>query len=128
MKLNKLFSIIFVFTLSTGLFAQSVEFTKYNFPNNKDQLSTALDHIKKGDKLSAEGPGMYKLAVTEYLKANKFNSNNALLNYKIGKCYLYENDKSEAITYLEKAYSLDQRISLSMTYNDVNWLMAYFEP
>jgi outer membrane protein OmpA-like peptidoglycan-associated protein/tetratricopeptide (TPR) repeat protein len=124
MKPNILFSIIFVLALSNGLFAQSVEFTKYNFPNNKDQLSDALSYIKKGDKLSAQGPGMYKIAITEYLKAHKFNPNNALLNYKIGKCYLYDNDKSEAITYLEKARKLDPRISLDMTYNDVNWLLA----
>lgn len=104
--------------------AQSIEFTKYNFPNNKDQLSTALDQIKTGDKLYDQGPGMYKLAIAEYLKANKFNPNNSLLNYKIGRCYLFDNDKAEAIKYLEEAYKIDNRISLSIEYNDVNWLLA----
>ncbi len=105
-------------------FSQSVGFTKYNFPNNRDALSNAMVNIKDGDKLYDDGPGMYHLAIDEYLKANKFNPDNALLNYKIGRCYLYNNDKSEAIKYLEKAISLDARISLDMEYNDVNYLLA----
>ena len=124
MKINILVSIILLIVGFNTANAQSTEFTKYNFPNNKDQLSTALDQIKTGDKLYNQGPGMYKLAIAEYLKANKFNPNNSLLNYKIGRCYLYDNDKTEAIKYLEKAYEIDQRISLNIEYNDVNWLMA----
>ena len=45
------------------------------------------------------------LAIDSYLKADKFNPDNALLNYKIGRCYLDQNDKTEAINYLEKAYN-----------------------
>jgi len=124
MKINIIVSIIFLVVGFQAAKAQSIEFTKYNFPNNKDQLSTALDQIRRGDKHFDQGPGMYKLAIAEYLKANKFNPKNSLLNYKIGRCYLYQNDKTEAIKYLEKAYEIDQRISLSIEYNDVNWLMA----
>ncbi|MEZ5083181.1 MAG: hypothetical protein R2750_07005 [Bacteroidales bacterium] len=112
------------FFLHQGLDAQNVEFNKYNFPNNKDQLSQAMSDIKSGDKLYDEGPGVYDLAIDEYLKANKFNPDNALLNYKIGRCYLPQNDKSQAIKYFEKAISLDKRISLDMSYNDVNWMLA----
>ena len=105
-------------------FSQSVEFTKYNFPNNKDALSNAIANIKSGDRFYDKGPGVYRLAIDEYLKANKFNPDNALLNYKIGRCYLNYNDKSDAIKYLEKAINLDARISLDMEYNDVNYLLA----
>jgi len=105
-------------------FSQSVGFTKYNFPNNRDELSGAMSHIKSGDKYYDDGPGMYRLAIDEYLKANKFNPDNAMLNYKIGRCYLYNNDKSDAIKYFEKAINLDARISLDMEYNDVNYLLA----
>ncbi|MCD4732222.1 MAG: OmpA family protein [Bacteroidales bacterium] len=105
-------------------FSQSVGFTKYNFPNNRDELSSAMSQIKSGDKYFDDGPGMYRLAIDEYLKANKFNPDNAMLNYKIGRCYLHDNDKSEAIKYLEKAINLDARISLDMEYNDVNYLLA----
>ncbi|MCD4735724.1 MAG: OmpA family protein [Bacteroidales bacterium] len=110
--------------LVANLFAQSVEFTKYNFPNHKKELSDALGAIKDGDKFYDEGPGMFDIALDYYLKANKFNLNNSMLNYKIGRCYLDYNDKTEAIKYFEKAIELDKRISLDMKYNDVNYLIA----
>ena len=80
-----------------GAFSQSVGFTKYNFPNHKNELSEAIKYIKEGDKLYDQGPGMYTFAIEQYLKANKFNPDNALLNYKIGRCHLNDNDKSKAI-------------------------------
>ncbi len=107
-----------------GAAAQSVEFSKYNFPNHKEQLSNALDHIKSGDKYYEQGPGVYHLAITEYKKAYEFNPKNALLNYKIGRCYLNDNNKADAIQYFEQAIELDPRISLDMDYNDVNLLLA----
>jgi len=116
-----------IFLLMTGtnyLSGQSVGFTKFNFPNNRTELSSALSQINDGDKFYEKGPGMYHLAIDSYMKANKFNPDNALLNYKIGRCYLYDNDKTNAIKYLEKAYDLDPRISLDMEYNDVNYLLA----
>jgi outer membrane protein OmpA-like peptidoglycan-associated protein/tetratricopeptide (TPR) repeat protein len=101
-----------------------VEFNKYNFPAHKEQLSNALSEISAGDKFYDDGPGLYRLAIDHYMKANKFNSENSLLNYKIGRCYLNDNDKTEAIKYLEKAIKLDPRISLDMQYNDANFLLA----
>ncbi|MBE0654128.1 MAG: tetratricopeptide repeat protein, partial [Bacteroidales bacterium] len=114
---------IILFSVTTG-FAQSVEFTKYNFPTHKDELSGALRNIKEGDKFYEDGPGVYRLAIEQYKKAYDFNPNNALLNYKMGRCYLIDNDKSNAIKYLEKALDLDPRISLDMKYNDANLLLA----
>ncbi len=126
--MNKQFFTIVMFVLIglsiTRLSGQSVEFNKYNFPSHKDQLSKALENIKQGDKYYESGPGMYHLAIIQYLKANDFNPQNALLNYKIGRCYSYYNDKTDAIKYFEKAYEIDPRISLDMTYNDVNYLLA----
>ena len=124
---KKIFITGFIILMSVyfnGALAQSIEFTKYNFPNHREELSKALDNIKAGDKYYEKGPGIYRLAIEKYLKANKFNPNNALLNYKIGRCFLDDNDKYDAIKYLEKAYSLDPRISLDMKYNDANYLLA----
>jgi outer membrane protein OmpA-like peptidoglycan-associated protein len=124
---KQFFSIVLIFLTGisfTQLSGQSVEFNKYNFPDHKVQLSQALDNIKQGDRYYDNGPGMYHLAIIQYKKANEFNPKNALLNYKIGRCYLYDNDKSDAIKYFEKAYEIDPRISLDMTYNDVNYLLA----
>lgn len=125
MKIKYLLGILFLTTIiPIAAFSQSVGFSKYEFPNNKKELSEALDQIKVGDRLYEQGPGVYQLAILEYKKAWKFNPDNALLNYKIGRCHLVENDKSLAIQYLEKAISLDERISLDMTYNDVHFLLA----
>jgi len=117
-------SLLIIFSTFTTAGAQSVEFNKYNFPNHKEELSDALDQIKQGDKYYEQGPGVYHLAIVEYKKAEKFNPNNALLNYKIGRCYLNDNNKAEAINYLKKAIDIDPRISLDMKYNDVNLLLA----
>ncbi len=121
---KQIFIIVFSIFSISGLFGQTVEFNKYNFPNHKDQMSVALKNIKEGDKYYDNGPGTYHLAITEYLQANDFNPKNALLNYKIGRCYMYDNDKTNAIKYLEKAYEIDPRISLDMDYNNVNYLLA----
>ncbi len=124
---KSIFYISFIFLLLTeieSVSGQSVGFTKYNFPNNRQELSNALSQINQGDKYYKTGPGMYHLAIDSYMKAYKFNPDNALLNYKIGRCYLYDNDKTNAIKYLEKAYDLDPRISLDMEYNDINYLLA----
>jgi outer membrane protein OmpA-like peptidoglycan-associated protein len=126
--MNKSIAIItLVWLLGTGsinLFSQSIEFSKYHFPNNKNELSDALGYIKEGDKLYSQGPGVYPLAIDEYKKAHQFNPRNALLNYKLGRCYLIENDKSKAIGYFKKAIELDPNISLDLKYNDVNFLLA----
>lgn len=116
--------VLLFFVSILKLNAQSVEFTKFNFPNNKKQLSVALDEIKTGDKYYSQGPGVYLFAIEHYLKANEFNPNNAFLNYKIGRSYLNANDKANAIKYLEKAYSLDPKISHSLKNNNINYLLA----
>lgn len=124
MKKYTIFTIFTLFLAFKMAFNQSVEFNKYNFPTNKEGLSTALGYISAGDKYYQDGPGVYRLAIDNYLKADKFNPDNALLNYKLGRCYLDQNDKSEAIKYLEKAIKIDPRISPEMVYNDVNFLLA----
>lgn len=124
MKKYTIFTVFTLFLAFKMAFNQSVEFNKYNFPTNKEGLSTALGYISAGDKYYQDGPGVYRLAIDNYLKADKFNPDNALLNYKLGRCYLDQNDKSEAIKYLEKAIKIDPKISTDMAYNDVNFLLA----
>lgn len=105
-------SIIF----STTLFAQNVEFTKENFKDNKDGLKEAKNNIEAGDKLFEQGSIFYKQAIDPYLLAYKFNPNNALLNYKLGKCYLFSNYKLKAIPYLEKAQTLNPNVDPQLHY------------
>lgn len=121
---NIISGLVLILLGSNLIYSQNVEFNKYNFPEHKKELSDALADIAAGDKFYDEGPGIYRLATDNYLRAYKFNSENALLNYKLGRCYLIDNDKAEAIKYLEKAIRLDPRISLDMEYNDANFLLA----
>ncbi len=112
-KLLYLLSII----VSTSAFAQNVEFTKENFKDNKDGLKEAKNNIEKGDEYFAQATVFYKQALDPYyLAAQKFNPNNALLNYKIGKCYLYSNYKLKSIPYLEKSIQLNPAVDPQVHY------------
>src|ERR1700749_4180457 len=99
MNLNDMKKILFLLSIlfTTAAFAQNVEFTKDNFKDNKDGLKDAKNQIEAGDKFFEQGSVFYKQAIDPYLAANKFNPNNALLNYKLGKCYLYSNYKLKSI-------------------------------
>jgi len=110
--------IIFILSilLSNFAFAQNVEFTKDNFKDKKDGLKEAKTAVELGDKLFSQGSIFYKQALEPYLAANKFNPNNALLNYKIGKCYLNSNHKLKSIPYLEKALSLNPNVDPQLHY------------
>lgn len=112
--MKKITTLFFSAFLATITFAQNVEFTKDNFKDNKDGLKDAKNSIEKGDEFFEKGSVFYKQALDPYLAANKFNPNNALLNYKIGKCYLYSNYKLKSIPYLEKALSLNPNVDLQL--------------
>ena len=106
--MNRLLYIFFF--ISTFSVAQNVEFTKDNFKDQKDKLKEAKSNIDKGNGFYDQGVMYYKQAIEPYLLANKFNPENALLNYKIGNCYLNSNSKLKAIPFLEKAYKLNPKV------------------
>ncbi len=111
--------IIFILSIiiSTSAFAQNVEFTKENFKDDKDGLKEAKKNLEKGDEFFAMATVFYKQALDPYyLAAQKFNPNNALLNYKIGKCYLYSNYKLKSIPFLEKAIQLNPSVDPQVHY------------
>ncbi|RMG82802.1 MAG: peptidoglycan-associated lipoprotein [Bacteroidetes bacterium] len=104
-----LFGLFIVF----GTFAQkNVEFSKENFPNQKPELKNAIREIETGDEYFAEGNKHgYKNALTHYLIAQDFNPNNALLNFKIGVCFLKgSNYKTKSLEFFQKAYSLNHQV------------------
>jgi outer membrane protein OmpA-like peptidoglycan-associated protein len=86
---------------------QNKEFVKKNFKNNSKGLKKAVDSIKKGDAYYAMGAHYYRYAIPYYMSAERFNPDNAVLNYKIGKCLIYSSMKSQAVPYLKKAISLN---------------------
>lgn len=109
--------IIFLYSLllSSAVFAQNVDFTEENFPG-KDGFKEAKGRLEAGDKQYEKGPMFYKMALYHYFAANQFNPNNALLNFRMGKCYLYSSNKLKSITFLEKAYKLNPNIDPEIRY------------
>lgn len=113
------FKIILVLIILGGgwTFSQNVEFTRENFPEQKKLLKKAIRLINKGDEcFSYKLKGMYAKALDFYLEANNFNPNNALLNYKIGVCYIESYYKNNGIHYLENALKLDSMAAEDLYY------------
>jgi outer membrane protein OmpA-like peptidoglycan-associated protein/tetratricopeptide (TPR) repeat protein len=134
LNMKKFLILLSILIMTTGVVAQNIEFTKDNFKDDRGGLKDAKTSIEKGDEFFEKGFVFYKQALDPYLAAYKFNPNNALLNYKIGKCYLYSNYKLKSIPYLEKALTLnpavDQQIHfvLAKAYHlDMKWDKAIQE-
>jgi tetratricopeptide (TPR) repeat protein len=109
--INKLI-FIFCIVITNSLFAQkNIDFTKENFENDKKGLQEALQAIKTADSFYEQGSSQYRYAIEPYLSANNFNPNNALLNYKIGLCYIHSNYKFKSLPYLQKALSLNPNVN-----------------
>ena len=79
----------------------------------------AWNSVKQGEKYYDQGLGTYDLARDHYLFAEQYNPEVAALNYKLGVCYLFTDDKYEAIDYLRKAYMEDPEVSA-----DIHFLLA----
>ena len=95
----------------SGAFAQGIEFDKDNFKNDKEGLKEAKNNLKEGDDFYEQGEIYFKEAIPFYEKANKFNPDNALLNYKLGECYLSSVYKAKAMVHLLKAHKLQPSIN-----------------
>ncbi len=104
------------FFIVFGTIAQNVEFTKDNFKDKKAELKEAVKSIEDGDEYFGGPEVMWKEAIPMYLKANDFNPNNAMLNFKLGACYLYSTDRNKALGYLEKAYQLNPSVEARLNY------------
>jgi outer membrane protein OmpA-like peptidoglycan-associated protein/Tol biopolymer transport system component len=116
---SKIFGVVFVllaFLAQQGFAQENVDFNKKNFPGKKKEFKEALKEIGAGDELYDLGGGNFTLAIDHYLKAQNFNANNAMLNYKLGKCYLNSADKKKSIAYFESAVKLDSKVAADLHY------------
>jgi outer membrane protein OmpA-like peptidoglycan-associated protein len=142
--MKKILLLAFSFVM-LGASAQNVEFDKDNFKDRKDEFKAARNNFEDGNKLFEEGWGVYKeqvklfiekygfypttinevdmggyeqfqAALPLFLKAQDFNPNNALLNYRIGFIYLNSNYKLKAKPYFEKAFALNPAVSPDINY------------
>ena len=122
MKIDTLKSITLLFLIICGFIFQGISqenipFDKEYFsPEQKDALKAAIKEIKDGDDHYEDDIPNYSLALEHYLNAYDFNPNNALLNYKIGKCYLRTIQKTKSISYLEHAKELNPKVHPDIVY------------
>ena len=121
MRCSIIISLLTISLIFTGkIFSQNVEFDKKNFSSKKDQLKVALKQLKEGDDLYEMAlvpkSGNFTLALNYFLKAQDFNPDNAMLNFKIGRCYLNSFNKIKSIEYFEDALKLDPKINTETHY------------
>jgi len=98
----------------TGIISaqQQVKIKKAEFKTEQGEgLEDAWKNIKLGDKYYKAGKGTYRDAREHYLFAAKYNPENAELNYKIGVCYVFADDKYESIKYLTRAFLADENVA-----------------
>jgi len=94
-----------------------VKKSEFKKPEDKDGFSDAWKNVKNGDAtFSDNNKASFELALDFYLKANKYNSENAELNYKIGYCYLKSVLKDRSIDYFLKAYKIKNDVYLDIQY------------
>ncbi len=96
--------------VGTIVYAQNIEFKRSNFPDKVGAYKNAVYALKEGDSFFEQGPSYYLYALKEYKKAQKFNPNNAELNYKVGVCYLNTLNKTVSKDYLLRAVELDSNV------------------
>jgi flagellar motor protein MotB len=102
-----------------------VKIKKKEFRKQEYGFKEAWLSVKEGNYYYTLGLGSYRLAREEYLKAYGYNQDNAELNYMIGRCYLYSDNKFESIGYIKKAYELkpdvqyDIHLMLGMAYHQI---------
>lgn len=125
----------------------NVDFEKENFPGRKDELKAARGDFEDGNKLftrameegqvaiemylkevgfypnslneprAYEAISFFKQAIDPYLRAQAFNPNNAILNFRLGVCYYYQSDqKLKAKDYFEKAFQLNPAVDPEIHY------------
>lgn len=68
-----------------------------------------ISAFEKGNEIFYKGPLAYKQALPYYLNALDSLEKDAYLNFKIGRCYLYTDEKNRAIQYFRKAFDLNER-------------------
>lgn len=115
-----------IITCSFGVVAQNVEFKGANFKDDKEGLKkaeTAIDNGNEFYKIGNEAVFLvqdyglnYKKALKQYEIAQKFNPNNAELNFKIGVCHANSTDPAKCISFLKKAQQLDPKCDPFLNY------------
>jgi outer membrane protein OmpA-like peptidoglycan-associated protein len=107
--MKKIFILIFVLSAFAAS-SQVIEIDKKEIPN-KDDYKKAKDNLKLAENYYLMGRGGFRKALDHYLEIHRMIPNHAMLNYKIGNCYLYSIQKPKCLEYYEKAFKLNPGIA-----------------
>lgn len=116
MKFVYSFTLLLCFITLSSYAQENIPFEKEYFKGRKKEFKTALKEFKKGEHLYNHGISQYKNAIKHYLNAYEVNPDNALLNYRLGVCYITTIHKLESVKYFDKAYELDPNVSTDILY------------
>ncbi len=106
-----IFSTIYAFSQQIP-YQVEIDYKAFVGEEKKEGYKEAKDKLKEADKnYELDNRAAYAQALELYLDANKYNPNNAELNFKIGYCYLNTLYKANSLKYIEKAYDLKKNVS-----------------
>ena len=119
MNSKQILHVIVILFIPFFLNAQSdLKIKRKDFKTGSDVgFTEAWRNLLEGDIHFEGGKGTYYLAREYYLQAHQYNSEHPVLNYKLGLCYLYTDDKYEALKYIRKAYDKAPKLSNEMHYH-----------
>jgi outer membrane protein OmpA-like peptidoglycan-associated protein/tetratricopeptide (TPR) repeat protein len=126
-KILFLFAISLLVLATPEISGQSnpLKIKRREFKKQEYGFKDAWISIKEANQYYSMGLGSYRDARQNYLSAYSYNPDNAELNYMIGKCYLYSDNKFESIKYIEKAFKIkpdvqfDIHLMLGMAYHQI---------
>lgn len=118
-------ALILLITVDLSGQSNPLKIKRKEFKKEEYGFKDAWISIKEANQYFSMGLGSYREARERYLAANAYNPNNAELNYMIGRCYLYSDNKYESIKYIELAYKIkpdvnfDIHLMLGMAYHQI---------
>lgn len=126
MKKINTYILLATFLFSGYLAAQNVEFNRRNFRDDVEGFRKAVEEIDKGKTFFDQGstaifevkdPGLnFQQALLHFEKAQEFNPNDALNNFRIGVCHFHSSSPYKAIPFIKKANELDPTCSPFLYY------------
>ncbi|HAN76715.1 MAG TPA: hypothetical protein DCQ31_02495 [Bacteroidales bacterium] len=117
MKKYLFIAILVISVTQYSVAQQNIAISKKEFKTVNEGFAKAYRAITEADDYFADKTkGSYLTALEYYLIANKYNAENAELNYKIGACYLHSISKEKAVLFFEKAYTLKKNVAPDILY------------
>ena len=114
--MKKILYTLLITIISLGAIAQKdLPFDKANFKDKKAEYKEAKKSLDEGDDYftgyKSAGIPQYHQAIKPFEKAYDFNPNSAMLNLKLGICYLNGFHKHKSLDFFKKAYKLNNTCS-----------------